>query len=150
MLIVYLHQGSQSVLRAAWDWKLGLAGSIKKWRNFLKLLFNLFEKVDHKAQYFFFSFFLMFEDCIGPSRGPCVWERRSTPIGPFLNVDKNKIFQGFVWTNLSKFWTVYEILNFYLVILTKFLKEIWPFFWPFFIFQDLAFFETTYGQIWPF
>jgi hypothetical protein len=23
-------------------------------------------------------------------------------------------------------------------------------FWPFFIFQDLAFFETTYGQIWPF
>jgi hypothetical protein len=24
------------------------------------------------------------------------------------------------------------------------------FIWPFFIFQDLAFFETAYGQIWPF
>jgi len=24
------------------------------------------------------------------------------------------------------------------------------FIWPFFIFPDLAFFETAYGQIWPF
>jgi hypothetical protein len=30
------------------------------------------------------------------------------------------------------------------------LKEIWPLFGLFFIFQDLAFFETAYGQIWPF
>jgi len=58
---------------------------------------------------------------------------------PFLNVDKNSIFQGFVWTNLSKFQTVYEILNFYLVILTKFLKEIWPLFDLFLFFR-----------IWPF
>jgi len=28
------------------------------------------------------------------------------------------------------------------------LKEVWLF-WPFFIFQDLAFLETAYGQIWP-
>jgi hypothetical protein len=39
----------------------------------------------------------------------------------FFNVDKSSIFQGFVWTNLSKFRTVYEIPNFYLVILTKIL-----------------------------
>jgi len=36
------------------------------------------------------------------------------------------------------------------------LALIWPLFglylafiWPFVIFQDLAFFETAYGQIWP-
>jgi hypothetical protein len=44
-------------------------------------------------------------------------------------------------TNLSKFEVFYEILNFILVILTIFLREIWPY---------LAFFETAYGQIWPF
>jgi len=47
---------------------------------------------------------------------------------------------------MSKFQTFYEILHFNLVILTNFLKEIWPFF----TFPDLAFFETAYGQIWPF
>jgi hypothetical protein len=48
---------------------------------------------------------------------------------------------------LSKCQAFYEILIFNSVILTNFyLKEIWPFF----IFQDLAFFETAYGQIWPF
>jgi hypothetical protein len=35
----------------------------------------------------------------------------------------------------------YEILNFNVVILTIFLKEIWPLF---------GLFETPYGQIWPF
>ncbi len=63
-----------------------------------------------------------------------------------MNVDKNSIFYGPFWTNLSKFQAFYEILKFNLVILTKFLREIWPFF----IFQDLDFFETAYGQIWPF
>ncbi len=60
-------------------------------------------------------------------------------VWPFLNVDKNSIFQGFVLTNLSKFGTVYEILNFYLVILTQFLKKIWPLFGLF-----------SFFKIWPF
>ncbi len=47
---------------------------------------------------------------------------------------------------MSKSQVFYEILNFTLVILTIFLKEIWALF----IFQDLAFFETAYAQIWPF
>jgi len=58
---------------------------------------------------------------------------------PFFYVDKNSIFQGFVLTNLSKFRTVYEILNFYLVILTKYLKKIWPLFGLF-----------SFFRIWPF
>jgi len=53
------------------------------------------------------------------------------------------------WTNLSKSQVFYEILNFNLVILTIFLKGNLAFIWPFFIFQDLAFFESAYGQIWP-
>jgi len=69
---------------------------------------------------------------------------------PFLNVDKNSIFYGPFWTNLSKFQAFYEIVNFNLVILTKKMRGIWPLFGLFFIFQDLAFFETAYGQIWSF
>ncbi len=46
------------------------------------------------------------------------------------------------WTSLSKFRTFYEILKINLVILALIRN--------FLIFQDLAFFETAYGQIWPF
>jgi hypothetical protein len=49
-------------------------------------------------------------------------------------------------TNLSKFRAFYDIPNFNLVLLTIFLREIFLFF----TFQDLAFFETAYGQIWLF
>jgi len=45
------------------------------------------------------------------------------PFFAFLNVVKNSIF----WTKQRKFQTFYEILNFNLVNLTIFLKEIWPF-----------------------
>jgi len=52
---VNLTQGSQtqSVSRAAWDWKQGLAGRIKKWRKIFELISNVFEKIDQLAQYFF-------------------------------------------------------------------------------------------------
>jgi len=66
-------------------------------------------------------------------------KRNGLTIWPFFNVDKNSIFQGFVLTNLSKFRTVYEILNFLKVILTKNLKKIWPSFGLF-----------SFFRIWPF
>ncbi len=41
---------TQSVLRAACDWKQGLAGHIKKLRKNFKLISNVFEKMDQLAQ----------------------------------------------------------------------------------------------------
>jgi hypothetical protein len=35
---------------------------------------------------------------------------------PFLNDDKNSTFKDLFWTNLSKFQTFYEIIDFNLVI----------------------------------
>ena len=37
----------------------------------------------------------------------------------------------------------------FLLFYLNFIKNL-VFNWPFFIFEDLAFFETAYGQIWPF
>jgi len=54
----------------------------------------------------------------------------------FFNTDKNSIFLDLFWTNLSKFKTFYEILNFNSVILTKKIGLYLAFFhffriWPF-------------------
>jgi len=41
------------------------------------------------------------------------------PYFSLFYIDKNSIFLDLFWTNLSKFKTLYEILNFNSVILTK-------------------------------
>jgi hypothetical protein len=79
-------------------------------------------------------------------------KRNGLPFGhflPLLNVDKNSIFLGFfgqIWANFEQFMK-FEILFSYLNI---FFEGNFALILPFFIFQDLAFFETTYCQIWPF
>jgi len=57
----------------------------------------------------------------------------------FLNVDKNSIFYGLFWKIMNKFWAFYDSLNFNLVILTIFFREIWPLFGLF-----------SFLRIWPF
>jgi hypothetical protein len=53
---------------------------------------------------------------------------------------------------MSKFQTFYEIVNFDFVVLTNFLKEIWPFFmiWPFrnCLWPNLAFLIFLTWQPW--
>jgi len=46
---------TQSVLQAAWDWKQGVAGRIKKWIKNFGLISTIFEKIDQFAQYFFWN-----------------------------------------------------------------------------------------------
>ncbi len=68
---------------------------------------------------------------------------------PFLNCDKNSIFSGMFWINLSNFQTFYKILNFNLVILKKFWRK-FGLYVVFFHFSGFGLFETAYGQIWPY
>ncbi len=69
-----LIQGSQtqSVSRAVWDWKQGLACRIKKWRNFFWVNIQCFWENRPIGPIFLLNslFFLMFAGRIGPSRGP--------------------------------------------------------------------------------
>ncbi len=60
-----------------------------------------------------------------------------------FNGDKNSIFKGLLWTNLSEFQTVYEILNINLVI------QVFEGNLAFYHFSGFGLFETPYGQIWP-
>ena len=50
---------------------------------------------------------------------------------------------------LKKLTLFYEILKDYLVTLANFQRKFCIYFAFFLIFEDLAFFETAYGQIWP-
>jgi len=54
---------------------------------------------------------------------------RNKMVWPFLNVDKKEY-----------------ILSYF----NKFFEGNLAIIWPFLVFQDVAFFETAYGQIWPF
>ncbi len=53
---------------------------------------------------------------------------------------------GQIWANFKHF----RNCKFQFSYFNKFIKGNVAFIWPFFIFQDLALFETAYGQIWPF
>jgi len=50
-----LYQGSQtqSVMRVAWDWTQGLAGSIKKWMKIFERISYVFWENRPLTQYFF-------------------------------------------------------------------------------------------------
>ncbi len=62
---------------------------------------------------------------------------RNKMVWPFFEC-LQKQYNLMFWTNLTKFQTFFKILNLHLVILTNFMKEIWPSF-GLFHFQDLVF-----------
>ena len=62
---------------------------------------------------------------------------------PFLNAEVNIIFMGLFWQNNIKTLSDFEICSSYFIKFLSMLLLIRSFF----IFVDLAFFETAYGRI---
>jgi len=69
--------------------------------------------------------------------------------GLFWMLKKTVYFKDCFGESWAKLEIFYEILTLNFVILTNFLPN-FAFIWPFFFFEDLAFFETAHGQILPF
>ncbi len=70
-------------------------------------------------------------------------------IRPFWMLKKIVYFKACfreIWEKFANLWDS----NFEFCHFNNFLKENMAFIWPFFIFEDLTFFETALGQIWPF
>jgi hypothetical protein len=67
-------------------------------------------------------------------------------IWSFFDLDENSIYFGLFWQNFYKKYKIFCYSKIYLIYFGKFSLKIWPFF----TFENLAFLETTNGQIWPF
>ena len=67
----------------------------------------------------------------------------------FNKVKENITFKGLFWTNLKKITISFKIFKYVHLVLANCFERL-AFTGPFCILEDLAFFETAYGQTWPF
>ena len=69
--------------------------------------------------------------------------------GYFLSVEENSTFSCCFWKICAKLTLFNEILKFVIVVKENFLCNL-AFIWHLFICENLDFFETAHGRIWPF